>query len=89
MGFEPGTFRLPPIELRGLMSVELLKVCGVLPECPIFRNLSVARGRCSKIICRELHYANSLQSANFLIGQTAKRYKYYLTKINDKLFCYI
>ena len=37
------------------MSVEWLIVCRVLPECPIFRNLFVAGGRCSKIICRELH----------------------------------
>ena len=40
------------------MSVELFKVCLVLPECPIFRNLPEARStcRCSKIICRELHF---------------------------------
>ena len=55
---------------------------------PYFRNLSVERGRCSKILCRELHFVNSLQTANFLIGQTAKRYNHFIkmTKINDKLF---
>ena len=34
-----------------------------------FRNLPVALGRCSKIIFRELHFVNSLLSANFLIGK--------------------
>ena len=29
------------------------------------------------MICRELHFVNPLQSANFLIGQTEKRYTYY------------
>ena len=50
-------------------------------NCTIFRNLPAAHGRCSKIICRELHFVNSLQTAN--------RYKYYMTKIHDKLFCFI
>ena len=65
------------------MSVVWLNVCRVLPECPLFRNLSVARGRCSKIICQELHFVNSSQSAN-LLCQTSKRYKYYIAKINEK-----
>ena len=56
---------------------EWFKVFRALPKCPIFRNLSVPRGRCCKIICRELHFVISLQSATFLIGQTAKRYKSY------------
>ena len=55
----------------------------------IFKNLPVAHGKCSKIICRELRFVNSLESANFLIGQTAKRHKYNITKIHDKLFCFI
>ena len=46
----------------------------------LFLNLFVVRGRCSEIICRELHFVISLQSADFLVGQTAKRYKYYMTK---------
>ena len=49
----------------------------------------VPRGRCSKIFCRVLHLINSLQSANVLIKQTAKQYKYYMTKIQEKSFCYI
>ena len=36
-----------------------------------------------------LHFINSLQSANALISQTAKRYQYYMTKILEKSFCYI
>ena len=44
----------------------------------------VPRGRCSKIFCRVLHLINSLQSANVLIKQTAKQYKYYMTKIQKK-----
>ena len=47
------------------------------------------RGRCSKMCCRVLHFMNSLQSANVLISQTAIRYKYNMTKIHDKSFCYI
>ena len=74
-------------ELRGLMTAAWIKKSPGF-TCAIFRNLSVASGRCSKIICRELQFVNSLQSANFLIGQTSKRYKY-MTKIHDKSFCYI
>ena len=36
-------------------------------KCVMFRNLPAANGTCSKIICHELHFVNSLQSANFLI----------------------
>ena len=70
--FEPGTSRLlserATTELRRLMSTEWIKVHLVF-NCAIFRNLPVARGRCSKIIFRELHFVNSLLSANFLIGK--------------------
>ncbi len=65
VGFEHETFRLrierATSEIRGLMSIKWLKVCWVLPECPIFKNLSVARGRsrCSKLICCELHYSKT------------------------------
>ena len=83
VGFEPGAFRLGSARattaIRGLMSVAWLKVYRVWPDCAIFRNLYVAHCRCCKIICRELHFVISLQPANFLIGQTAKRYKYYMT----------
>ena len=55
VGFEPGTSRLPSeratTELRRLMSTEWIKVHLVF-TCAIFRNLLVARVRCSKIICR-------------------------------------
>ena len=55
MGFEPGTSRLPreraTTELRRLMSTEWITVHLVF-TCAIFRNLLVARVRCSKIICR-------------------------------------
>ena len=72
VGFEPGTSRLlnerVTSELRRLMSAEWIKVHLVF-TCAIFRNLPVARGRCSKIIFRELHLVNSLLSANFLIGK--------------------
>ena len=70
VGFEPGTSRLlserATTELRRLMSTKWIKVHMVF-SCPIFRNLPVALGRCSKIIFRELHFVNSLLSANFLI----------------------
>ena len=72
VGFEPGTSRLlserATTELRRLMSNELIKVHLVF-TCAIFRNLPVALGRCCKIIFRELHFVNSLLSANFLIGK--------------------
>ena len=55
-------------ELRRLMSTELIKVHLVF-TCAIFRNLPVALDRCSKIMFRELHFVNSLLSANFLIGK--------------------
>ena len=72
VGFEPGTSRLlserATTEQRRLMSTELIKV-HLDFTCAIFRNLPVALGRCSKIIFRELHFVNSLLSANFLIGK--------------------
>ena len=55
-------------ELRRLMSTEWIKVHLVF-TCAIFRNLPVALCRCSKIKCRELHFVNSLLSANVLIGK--------------------
>ena len=71
VGFEPGTSRLlserATTDLRKLVSTEWIKVHLVF-TCAIFRNLPVALGRCSKIIFRELHFVNSLLSANFLIG---------------------
>ena len=70
--FEPGTSRLlserATTELRRLMSTEWIKVHLVF-YFAIFRNLPVALGRCSKIIFRELHFVNSLLSADFLIGK--------------------
>ena len=71
-GFEPGTSRIlserATTELRRLMSTEWIKVhLGF--TCAIFRNLPVALGKCSKIIFRELHFVNSLLSANLLIGK--------------------
>ena len=55
MGFEPGTSRLlserATTELRRLMSTEWIKV-HLVYTCANFRNLPVARVRCSKIICR-------------------------------------
>ena len=55
MGFEPGTSRLlserATTELRRLMSTKWIKVHLVF-TCANFRNLPVARVRCSKIICR-------------------------------------
>ena len=55
VGFEPGTSRLlserATTELRRLMSTEWIEVHLVF-TCAIFRNLPVARVRCSKIICR-------------------------------------
>ena len=72
VGFEPETSRLlrehATTELRKLMSTEWIEVHLVF-TCAIFRNLPVALGRCSKIIFRELHFVNSLLSANFLIGK--------------------
>ena len=73
VGFKPGTFRLlserATTELRRLMSNKWIKVHLVFTFA-IFRNLPVALGRCSKIIFRELHFVNSLLSANFLIGNS-------------------
>ena len=70
VGFEPGTSRLQSeratTELQRLMSTEWIKVHLVF-TCAIFRNSPVALGRCSKIIFLELHFVNSLLSANFLI----------------------
>ena len=81
VGFEPGTSRLlsehATTELRRLMSTDWIKVHLVF-TCAIFRNLPVAFGRCSKIIFRELHFVNSLLSANFLIG---KQQNQSLTKV--------
>ena len=57
-------------------------------NCAFFFKLPAADGRCSKIIFREIHFVNSLKSANFLIGQTAKQNNYNMTK-NTRLFCYI
>ena len=72
VGFEPGTSRLlserATTELRRLTTTEWIKVHLVFTRV-IFRNLPVALGRCSKIIFRELHFVNSLLSANFLIGK--------------------
>ena len=72
VGFESGTSRLlserATTELRRLMSTEWIKVHLVF-ICAMFRNLHVALRRCSKIIFRELHFVNSLLSANFLIGK--------------------
>ena len=66
--FEAGTSRLQSepatTELRRLFWI--VKVYRVLPECPIFRNLSVARGRWSKIrfcklftVSKRLNWSNS------------------------------
>ena len=72
VGFEPVTSRLlserATTEPRRLMSTDWIKVHLVF-TCAIFRNLPVALGICSKIIFRELHFVNSLLSANFLIGK--------------------
>ena len=72
VGFEPGTSRLlskrVTTELRRLMSIELIKVHLIL-TCAIFRNLPVTLGRCCKIVFSELHFVNSLLSANVLIGK--------------------
>ena len=72
VGFESVTSRLlserATTKLRRLMSTEWIKVQLVF-TCAIFRNLPVALGKCSKIIFRELHFVNSLLSANFLIGK--------------------
>ena len=72
VGFEPGTPRLlserTATELRRLMSTKWIKVHLVF-TCAIFINLPVALGRCSKIMLRELHFVNSLLSANFVIGK--------------------
>ena len=72
VGFEPGTSRLrserDTTELRRLMSTEWIKA-HLIFICAIFRNLPVALGRCSKIMFRELHFVNSLLTANFLIGK--------------------
>ena len=72
VGFEPGTSRLlserATTELRRLMTTEWIKI-HLDFICAIFRNLPVALGRCSKIIFRELHFVNSLPSANFLINK--------------------
>ena len=72
VGFEPGTSRLlsecATTELRRLMSTEWINIHLVF-TCGIFKNLPVALGRCSKIIFRELHFVNSLLSANFLISK--------------------
>ena len=68
VGFEPGTSRLlsepATTELRRLMSTKWIKVHLVF-TCAIFKNLPFALGRCGKIIFRELHFVNSLLSANF------------------------
>ena len=72
------------------ISIEYLNIDHILPECAIkLYYCLVPRGICSKIFCRVLHLINSLQSANVLIKQTAKQYKYYMTKIQEKSFCYI
>ena len=71
------------------LSIEYLNINHILPECAIELYLCrVPLGKCSKIFCRVLHSINSLQSANVFIKQTAKRYKYYVTKIQEKSFCY-
>ena len=70
--------------------IEYLNIDHIWPECALKLYLCrVPRGRCSKIFCRVLYLINSLQSANVLIKQTPKRYKYYMTKIQEKSFCYM
>ena len=72
------------------ISIEYLNIDHIWPECAIKLYLCrVPRGRCSKIFCRVLHLINSLESANALIKQTATRYKYHMTKIQEISSCYI
>ena len=48
---------------EGKMKVTIGAHTGLILTLP----LSVSRGRCSKIICRELHFAYSLQSAQIQV----------------------
>ena len=66
--------------------LEWIKVHHCFTCAIFFRNLPAASGICSKIICLELHFVNSLQYANFLIGHSAKRYKYKLYDKNTRQF---
>ena len=78
------------VALLEQISIEHLNVDRVLPECAIkIYMYRVPRGRCSKMFSRVLHFIYSLQSANVLIHQTVKRFKYYMKKIHDESFCYI
>ena len=86
VGFEPRTFRL---RSESATDVSRVDKSSLGFTCATFRNLPAAHCRCSTIIFHELHLLNSLQKAKFLIGQTEKRYKYYMTKIHNRLFCYI
>ena len=91
LGFEPGPFAYEAtslsVSLLGDISTEHINVDRDLPECDIEIYLyRVPRGRCSNMFCRVLQFINSLQQANVLISQTAKRYKYNMAKIRDKSF---
>ena len=78
------------IELRSLIHVfiERVKILKGFYLCYFYEYLPLACGSSSKMFRRELYFVNYLLPTNFLIGQTAKRYKYCMTKLHDKQFSY-
>ena len=65
------------------ISIEHLNVDRVLKwTCIVYHVVDVVK-------CFVVYYILLTRSANVLISQTAKRYKYFMTKIHEKSFCYI
>ena len=54
-----------------------------------YLNLLILHGRCSRLFCCVLQFVNTLESANVFICQAVKLYKFYMTTMHLKLFCYI
>ena len=73
------------VKLLELIHIDHLKVTTFyLSVLLIVVPVHVPRGRSSKMFCGVIHSNNSLHSANVLISQTTKRYKYNMRKIHDK-----
>ena len=72
VGFDTGPsayeWKSLSIALLDEISIEHLNIDRDLPECAINIYLyRVSHGRCSKMLCRVLHFINSLLSANVLL----------------------
>ena len=71
------------VKLLELIHIDHLKVTTFYLSVLLIV-VPVPRGRSSKIFCGVIHFNISLHSANVLISQTAKGYKYNMRQIHDK-----